>query len=140
MSITKFWVFWGFDSRVNESGESFHCASMEKISGKFPFVVSSCGTKGFSNAHINILCFIIILAYFHKSSLSYIQVNYLSIYIFFLYYENKWEKKVILLKSWFSDLDQIVWSNPVNYELLIIPVFLILRTFLCEKCMEPLKL
>ena len=106
ISITKFWVFWGFDSRVKESSEFFHRASMEKISGKFPFVVSGCRTKGFSKAHTNILCFIIILICFHRSSFSNIQVNYLLIY-FFLCYENKWEKKVIMFKLWFSDPDQI---------------------------------
>ena len=57
----------------------------------------------------------------------------LPVNIFFLCYKNKWEKKVILLKSWFLDPNRIVWSDPVNRELLIIPILLILRTFFCEK-------
>ena len=49
------------------------------------------------------------------------------------------EKKVILLKSWFSNLDQIVQSDLVNHELIIILVLLTLRTSICEKSMELLK-
>ena len=40
----------------------------------------------------------------------------------------------------FLDPNQIVWSDPVNHELLVIPVLLALRTFLCEKCMKSLEL
>ena len=54
------------------------------------------------------------------------------------------EKKVILLKSWFSNLDQIVQSDLVksdlvNYELIVILVLLTLRTSIYEKSMELLE-